>query len=343
MSPRAARHLHAETEGAAVRLWARQPALNELKSKLLALYEGEEPFLTFIGSGDFHHVTALLLVEMARKNLEPITLIHFDNHPDWVKFPKGMHCGSWLSDARAIPTVQRALTLGLCSDDIYNKSGQANLELITRGFLEIFPYADTLAQMGLEKFTAEFLAHIPTQQVYITLDKDVLIPRDAITNWDQGKMCLEDAICLIKAIGTKHKIIGADVIGDYSPVKFSGGLIQKFFKYGEVFFDHPRAKPDIAQAAKINEKTNIRLLTCLFHANAIACQSFAIFCSARAWWRYANFALNARHITVRYCKHCSNPSLGLEYFYGRRNWHCGCAFCNWRRWVWRFPPWPSAM
>jgi arginase family enzyme len=255
-----ARHVHAEQDGERVRLWGKQPALDALAAKLPPLFDGDGPFLTFMGSGDFHHVTALLLAEVARKNPAPITLIHFDNHPDWVKYNGGMHCGSWLNGARAISNVQRALTLGLCSDDIHNKSGQANTDLTTSGFLEIFPYANTIGKIGLAEFTAQFLARISTKNVYITLDKDVLAPTDAITNWDQGQMHLDDVIHIINAIGAQHKIIGADVVGDYSPVKFSSSPIQKILKYGEVFLDHPRARPKAAAAAAINAAANIRLL-----------------------------------------------------------------------------------
>jgi arginase family enzyme len=49
------------------------------------------PAVTMIGSGDFHHL-AVLLLERAR---EPVTVIHFDNHPDWVRWAPRWHCGSW--------------------------------------------------------------------------------------------------------------------------------------------------------------------------------------------------------------------------------------------------------
>jgi arginase family enzyme len=255
-----ARHLHAESDGPRVRLWAKQPALDALAAKIAELFHGQGPFLTFMGSGDFHHITALLLAEVARKDHAPITLIHFDNHPDWVKYDGGMHCGSWVNAAREIPNVKRALTLGLCSDDIHNKSGQANTDLIASGFLEIFPYADTIAKTGLAAFTTALLARIETENVYITLDKDVLAPADAITNWDQGQMRLDDVIHVINAVGAHHKIVGADVIGDYSPVRFDGNPAQKILKYGEVFLDHPHAPVDAAAAATINARTNMRLL-----------------------------------------------------------------------------------
>ena len=40
------------------------------------------------GSGDFHHLTALWL----RRIREPLTLISFDNHPDWDVRPPRWCC-----------------------------------------------------------------------------------------------------------------------------------------------------------------------------------------------------------------------------------------------------------
>ena len=71
-----------------------------------------------MGSGDFHHVSALLIGMLAEANAEPLTVIHFDNHPDWVHFDGGMHCGSWVNRALALPQVQRVITIGVCSHDL---------------------------------------------------------------------------------------------------------------------------------------------------------------------------------------------------------------------------------
>lgn len=49
----------------------------------------------FYGSGDFHHVAAMLLERVS----EPVTVVHFDNHPDWTSFPATMNCGAWVNRA----------------------------------------------------------------------------------------------------------------------------------------------------------------------------------------------------------------------------------------------------
>ena len=70
-----------------------------------------------MGSGDFHHITAFLVAFAVENQSAPITLIHFDNHPDWVKFENGMHCGSWINRALEFRKIGKIITLGVCSHD----------------------------------------------------------------------------------------------------------------------------------------------------------------------------------------------------------------------------------
>ncbi len=46
-----------------------------------------------LGSGDFHHLSLPLLRRM--RTQVPFQLVVLDNHPDNMRFPFGMHCGSW--------------------------------------------------------------------------------------------------------------------------------------------------------------------------------------------------------------------------------------------------------
>src|SRR5258706_4567270 len=85
--------------GPAMRLWSRPPALERLREGLRdGLPADDGPALVFCGSGDFHHVTPLLLQRaIEASEYGEVTLLHFDNHPDWVRFANGAHCGSWVS------------------------------------------------------------------------------------------------------------------------------------------------------------------------------------------------------------------------------------------------------
>src|SRR5437868_5619648 len=78
-----ARQTDATRAAALVRLWGKESALEELRKHIASsIYRncGSGTVVTFMGSGDFHHVSALLIGMLAQANAEPLTIIHFDNH-----------------------------------------------------------------------------------------------------------------------------------------------------------------------------------------------------------------------------------------------------------------------
>ncbi len=285
------RHLHAESLGSAVRLWGKDATLDQLGALICGQFAnlGEEPKLWFMGSGDFHHISALLIDRAAAGRSEPITVIHFDNHPDWVHFHGGMHCGSWVNRAAANPNVAKVITLGVSSKDLVRPEWKgANLSLMQEGKLELFPFWHapsrvrkqygsgagysqtnghikwrTIAEQGNGPFLATLLSRIATRDVYLTIDKDVLRAEDALTNWDQGQMQLPYLLEIIQTIGGHHRIIGADVTGDYSAPHYSGSMLTRAKKYGEIFMDQPRCRPNVTEAARVNSASNHALLDVL--------------------------------------------------------------------------------
>jgi hypothetical protein len=110
------------------------------------------------------------------------------------------------------------------------------------------PFADLLA------------SRIETDAVYITIDKDVLRADDAVTNWDQGQTSLSLLETLIQRIAANHRLIGADVVGDWSPPRYGGGVLPALLKRGEALLDQPWRGPDQAAAVRLNEAVNRRLL-----------------------------------------------------------------------------------
>ena len=291
---RDAQHVVAKESARAVRLWGKQAALDGLQDQLAQqLVLGDVPRLTFMGSGDFHHITALLLPFALEQQGEPVTVIHFDNHPDWVKFEGGMHCGSWVTRALAHPKVAKVITVGVCSGDLKRPEWKgASLSLLASGRLELYPYDHapsrvrreygegasyaqtngaihwkTIQAMGDEAFSAHLLSRIATPSVYITVDKDVLARADAITNWDQGRMRLPQVLALLRAIGSRHRIIGADVNGDYSTPDYSGSAWTRLKKRGEILLDQPFVKPDQTRI-ETNSAANLTLLDAFTEAMA---------------------------------------------------------------------------
>ncbi len=289
-----ARQIHAEDHGLMVRLWGHQTAIDALDGCLSRQMVGDQkqPHLCFMGSGDFHHVSALLVAAALENNPGPATLIHFDNHPDWVHFGNGMHCGSWINRALQHPGLEKIVTIGVCSDDLTNPERKgANLSLLQQGQLELYPYSHapsrvrknygsgasyeqkngvlswkTISEIGEDNFIGQLLSRIKTEAVYLTIDKDVLVHDDAITNWDQGRMRLPYVLSLITEISKRHRIIGADVTGDYSTPSYAGNLWTRFTKRAEIFVDQPHTTPDPVLTTNINSAANHALLEVLSEA-----------------------------------------------------------------------------
>ena len=90
--------------------------------------------------------------------------------------------------------------------------------------------------------------------------KDVLCSLDAVTNWDQGRMKLADVLHLLNEIGKSHRIIGADVTGDYSRPRYGGGVWTRLMKRGECLIDQPRDAPPDAEVVNVNSAANYALL-----------------------------------------------------------------------------------
>lgn len=263
--------------GPALRLWSRPLALDRLRARLAAaLPPAFGPALVFSGSGDFHHVTPLLIARaLAASDAPAVTVLHFDNHPDWVRFGPGAHCGSWVGDAARLTGVAKVLTIGVCSPDIDRPERKgADLSLVEDGRVELYAYRapgsashvrlcgrewPTIEAMGEAAFVAYLAARIDTDALYVTIDKDVLRPAEAGTNWDQGLASLALVQAIIDRAAQGRRLIGADVVGDWSRAAFGGGPLQRLLKSGEAVLDQPwRAPPPERCAA--NEPVNLEIL-----------------------------------------------------------------------------------
>lgn len=247
--------------------------------KQIAANATSGPVLSLLGSGDFHHL-AVLLMEQVR---ESITIVHIDNHPDWVRFAPRWHCGSWVNQALRLPQVARVITLGVCSDDLVRpdlKGG--NLAALGQGRIALFAWQhapshvwtrvadgaghryengrlvwNNLADGEFSAHLDTMLAQILTDAVWITIDKDVLPESEALSNWDQGQMPLARVLETIRAIGARKRILGADICGEYSPPQHVNP-----FKRFEARMDQPQREPDASALAQ-NERVNRELLAAI--------------------------------------------------------------------------------
>jgi hypothetical protein len=168
------------------------------------------------------------------------------------------------------------ITVGVCSSDIHRPSPRrADLDLITEGRLEMYAYRaqggatsvdlcgrtwPTIEAMGEAAFAAFLPGRIETEAVYITIDKDVLRAAEAATNWDQGQTSLDFLKAMLEPVLQGHRVIGADVVGDWSQAVYGGGALASLMKRGEAMLDQPRHRPAM-QACAANEPVNLELLT----------------------------------------------------------------------------------
>lgn len=75
-----------------------------------------------MGSGDFHHLSWPLIERcIAQKGFSakhPLRVVVLDNHPDNMRFPWGVHCGSWVRRVAMHPAVSQVHVAGITSQDI---------------------------------------------------------------------------------------------------------------------------------------------------------------------------------------------------------------------------------
>ncbi|GBG15180.1 isoleucine--tRNA ligase [Novimethylophilus kurashikiensis] len=188
--------------------------------------------VVFMGSGDYHHIT-LLLLEHFRNYGKPLQLVVFDNHPDNMRYPWGVHCGSWVWHASRLPFISQIHVLGITSTDVEKPhawenhlrnlhSGKVrywcvgrNLHWMRRLGIRQSQSFPSIAQL-LNAFQCEISQTV--EPIYLSIDKDVLSAQDAQTNWDQGVMRFEEMRAAIASM--KPRIVAADVVGEVSAYRY---------------------------------------------------------------------------------------------------------------------------
>jgi hypothetical protein len=120
--------------------------------------------------------------------------------------------------------------------------------------------AEPISRRRMEQLLPPFAPGLARRPLYVSLDKDVMTTADAVVNWDSGLLQLADVTAVLGAFlaAVGGNVIGMDVVGDWSPVCL-GGLLSRLLHWTE----HPALTIDPAEAARINENTNLNLLRSL--------------------------------------------------------------------------------
>lgn len=272
--------------GPRCRLYSNDNTAQEIRARI---DPGSKDSITFLGSGDFHHITSLLL----DKFNDDISIISFDDHPDWDILPPKIGCGSWVTRVLSKGNVKKVILIGASSGDISpTLFRMGNYDSLKNDRLEIYPYQHKPTKIFFKKIPdnisidvkrniffdeihwqelktkniAEFFLHIlrrlPTKKVYVTIDKDCLKAPYSLTNWAAGHLELEELLLMLKFIKENTDIIGLDITGDYSTVKTEG-----FIRTVITSINHPRqiSAKDSPQPLinSVNEAANISILELL--------------------------------------------------------------------------------
>ncbi|MFA5276763.1 MAG: hypothetical protein WC417_07740, partial [Candidatus Omnitrophota bacterium] len=219
--------------------------------------------------------------------------IVFDHHPDWDILPPRYGCGSWVTEALRNNAFSKCLLIGVSSSDISAWSIQSgNFNSLKESRLEIYPYQHKPTPVFLEKipknnsiraegnfllskifwselkaknipeFFLSLVRSLAVKNTYVSLDKDCLKNEFSLTNWEEGKLSLDELLVMLKIIKDNSEIIGMDICGDYSKPSFSNkfkGIISRL--------DHPRniaaQKLPESVVTSTNETTNLKILETL--------------------------------------------------------------------------------
>lgn len=189
------------------------------------------PATAMLGSGDFHHLSWPLIERVPAAAFQVVVL---DNHPDNMRYPFGVHCGSWVRRVAMLPQVEHVHVVGIGSGDIGLAHAWENyLAPLRRGRLsywsvgvdvtwagrvglgQAFHAFDTVAAL-VEAFAA--LQRARPRPTYLSIDKDVFAPEVARTNWDQGRLQLVDALAIIGSL--RGGLVGSDITGEISAYRY---------------------------------------------------------------------------------------------------------------------------
>jgi arginase family enzyme len=200
------------------------------------------PFVLY-GSGDFHHLTAVLV----SRAQGPLTIVCFDNHPDWDRRPPRWACGGWVNRALELPHVQRVSVWGCGNFELAFPSRLfGNRSALRSGQLEVHAWAErqppsvqrlfpSMTRADWRQSFSDFCARLAGQNVYVTVDLDCLRAEEAATNWESGLFSAADVAWAIAELRRHAPIVAGDVCGAYS-----APICARRFQRFASWWDHPR-------------------------------------------------------------------------------------------------------
>ena len=220
------------------------------------------PFVLY-GSGDFHYLAGVLL----RRVTSPVTLISFDNHPDWDVRPPHWACGGWINRALELPNVRKAVVWGCGNFELAMPSRLfANRRALRTGRLEVHAWAERQSASIRRRFDCmtrenwrerfeRFVESVAGHDVYVTIDLDSLRRDEAVTNWENGLFTAQDVAWALGLLRSKTQVVAGDLCGAYSLPTYARAF-QRFAGW----WDHPGLSKVDASVARSRNESALRIL-----------------------------------------------------------------------------------
>ncbi len=168
--------------------------------------------LILAGSGNMHHYTYPICKIFADKKSKGYGYIHFDLHDDTGKIDllDDIHigCASFVQYLLDEDKIKNVFYVGCCQE-IDLPSFVWNTEKYSKK-VKIVKYHSL--ENNESKIIMTSLKDIPND-VYVSMDLDVLERKDIHTGFGYGKLSLEKLIQCLEIIKSEKNIIGADVLG----------------------------------------------------------------------------------------------------------------------------------
>ena len=228
------------------------------------------PSRVLFGSGDFHHLSGVLVRRWAARAGAGLTLVSFDNHPDWDIRPPRWGCGGWVSRALGFPNVTRASIWG-CGN--FELAFPARLfrdqKALRSDRLHINAWTERQSPRTARRFNCmtrgnwrerfeAFAERVRGKSVYITVDLDCLGDAEIVTNWENGLFSAEDVAWAVNLLHRRANVVAGDVCGSRTVPRYA-----RWFQRFAGHWDHPKLP-----AVSIDDirTKNLRSITPIWHA-----------------------------------------------------------------------------
>ena len=228
----------------------------------------------FLGSGDYHHVT-WPLVRSLGGDKGSMDVVVLDNHPDNMRYPWGVHCGSWVRQVAALPAVRRVHVLGITSTDIAIAHLWENYltplyrnKLIYWSLGVDVEYARWLGLgaavrgfANISDLLAAFNETVNLDRVYLSIDKDVLDAQEIRTNWDQGCLSRHHLFALIQQL--RGKLVGCYITGEVSLYSYQRWWKRQLSRIDGQHEHQPKNLTELQQWQRDQHDLNLEILKIL--------------------------------------------------------------------------------